>query len=82
VALIASSAHRYGGQSRSLAIGFVLTIPPIASFRFFSYAEPFRPLAWPNRDPPSSPGLVVQHATHVASVMAWSGRRPATPRSS
>jgi len=25
---------------------------------------------------------VVQHATHVASVMARSGRRPAAPRSS
>src|SRR5882724_850350 len=58
------------------------TIAPFAFLRFFSYAEPFRPLAKSNRSPPSSLGLVVQHATHVASLMARSGRRPAAPRSS
>jgi hypothetical protein len=31
--------------SRSLAIGFVLTTTAFAFLRFFSYAEPFRPLA-------------------------------------
>jgi hypothetical protein len=58
-----------------------LTISPLASLRFFSYAEPFRLLAESNRSPPSSPRLVIQHATHVASLMARSGRRPAAPRS-
>jgi hypothetical protein len=40
-----------------------------AFLRFFFYAELFRPLAEQNRRPPSSPGLAVQHATHVASVI-------------
>ena len=53
-----------------------------ATHCFFSCAEPFRPLVGPNRDPPSSPAIVVQHADAPGLLMARSGRRPAAPRSS
>ena len=45
MAVIAPGAHRCGGESRSFAVGFVLTISPFAFLRFFFYAEPFRLLA-------------------------------------
>src|SRR6516164_9292521 len=82
MALIATGAHRCGPLVPIAAAGFALTTTAFASFRFFSYAAPHRPLASSNQGPPSSPGLVVQHATHRASVMARSGRGPAAPRSS
>ena len=48
--------------SRSLAAGFALAITAFASFRFFSYAERYRPLACGEPKSTIFSGLVVQHA--------------------
>jgi hypothetical protein len=48
--------------SCALAVGFHADNAAFGSHSFFSYAEPIRPLVEPNRDPPSSPAIVVQHA--------------------
>jgi len=45
-----------------LWLAFRADTTAFASHCFFSYAEPFRPLVEPNRDPPFSLAIVVQHA--------------------
>jgi len=53
-------AHRHDAGALRLWLAFRADNAAFTSHCFFSCAEPFRPLVEPNRDPPSSPGLVVQ----------------------
>jgi hypothetical protein len=55
-------SHRHDAGALRLWLAFRADNTAFASHCFFSYAEPFRPLVGPNREPPSSPAIVVQHA--------------------